>query len=91
MRARVEAKAGEIREVFSGAPAEARRMLLMLLDQDRLCVHSDDERGFRIEGGFYIPLEERTPGEDDLPGRSEAMVAGEGFASSLRLRRLRDA
>jgi hypothetical protein len=51
-------------------------MLLMLLDQDRLCVHPDDERGFRIEGGFYIPLEERTPGEDDLPGRSEAMVAG---------------
>jgi hypothetical protein len=51
-------------------------MLLMLLDQDRLCVHPDDERGFRIEGGFYIPLEERTPGEDDLPGRSLSMVAG---------------
>lgn len=51
-------------------------MLPKLLDQDRLRLHPDYERRFRIESRFYIPLEKKRPGEDDLPGRSEAMVAG---------------
>ena len=37
-------------------------------------------------GAQVTTFEERTPGEDDLHGRSEARVAGEGFAGELGLR-----
>ena len=87
----VEAKVDELRTTLLGAPIQARRGFGALLGDRRMVIHADAEHGFRVKGLFRLSLENENARRLQTPGRLDKVVAGEGFASSLRLRRLRDA
>jgi hypothetical protein len=67
------------------------RVFGTLLRGNRITIHQALEgRDYRIEGVAELTLEAHTPGRHETTGRMLSVVAGKGFASSLRLRRPRN-
>ena len=83
---RLREKLRELEKTLKADVALGRLAIGGLLGDQRLRVYRDG----RIEGALMLrPEMLRAPKR--TPGPTDCVVAGEGFASSLRLRRLRDA
>ncbi len=80
----------DLRSAFDGEPEGVRAALRALLGDTRMRVGPDPERDFRVEGVFHWSFETQAARPPQETGRLVSVVAGEGFASSLRLRRLCD-
>ena len=79
IRPRIEDLVLEMREAFAGAPEERRRAFRALLGDRRMRVLPDDERRFRVEGLFELPLETADARPLEGTGRLHSQVAGGGF------------
>jgi hypothetical protein len=55
---RVRARVEDLQLAFAGAPEGVRAALGALLAGQRLTVHRDDERGFRVDGMLQLPIAE---------------------------------
>jgi hypothetical protein len=69
--------AGEARATLQGSPEAARRSFEALLSGRRMEVHSDEARGFRVEGLFDVPWMREAPLE---PLDSQGGITGSGGA-----------
>jgi len=88
IRARVEAKAADLRCIFEAAPTQARAGLMGLQGEERLRVLADEGQGFRVEGTLYVPPTRETPGGRELPRASLAYGSGGGIRTpDLRVMR----
>ncbi len=78
-RSRIEAAVARWVEDVEGAlrsdPIRGREVLLGLLGPERLVARADAERGFRLEGGIYLPVERWIAGG----GPGSPRTASEGF------------
>jgi hypothetical protein len=72
----VEAKVDGLRTTLLGALIRARRRFGALLGDRRMVVHSDAERGFRVEGLFRLSLESENARRLQASERLDKMVAG---------------
>jgi len=80
LRPVIERRLDELRDTLCGEMVRARSMLRTLLGGERIRVFADSERKFRLEGGFVIELETRTPRLREATGGLDFQVAGAGNA-----------
>ena len=78
LRPELERRVRDLRAAFAGAPEETRAAFRLLLAGDRMQVHRDAKRAFRVEGVFHVPLMRERPGAQ-ASGPFSCVVAGGGF------------
>jgi hypothetical protein len=76
LRRRIIEETLQLRAAFDAAPDEARTALRALLRERRMRVAADQERGWRVEGLFEVPLIGRAQALGPGPDGGNEVVAG---------------